>query len=392
MPHNLSLTTISRSFFAWGWLLVAALPFAQVIGRGVFNVLGVGLLAWGLLSMAIERPRLDGRMLSLYLLMLASFTCSAALAEDPKVAFERLKTFVLYSLLCWPVLAALRTDDDLQKLIDAFAVAAAFSIGTLWVIYFFKFRQPGFIPELHMREDNLPLLLPFLLCYLQQRPVLRYRLPIAIAVTAIVVVYVILSNGRAALLALLVGLSAYILLVAGMRKRTALVLVAGVLVTAWGLRGHHLVRNVAPDSSFAQALNTASSFRMELWQNAIANPPKNIWLGSGMGNIPDVVLTVQGAGAPNLKHLHNFLLDCGYENGLLGLLLLVLFLGCGLLASSRRWVEGSMDQRQRYGTLMAPALAIMTGALFSYSYSSRQFAIYLFVLSGASSAIALRRT
>jgi O-antigen ligase len=332
--------------------------------------------------MVARRPALDRRALATYGLLLTSFTLSTLLAQDSHKAFGRWLDFTLYSLACWPVIAAVKNAATRWRLIDALAMFATLSIVVLYVAFLAKVGQPGFVPELQMREDNLPLLLPFVLTYVHRRIASPRRELLAGIAIALVAAYVIVSNGRAALFGLVAGLIVYGLLAIDIRKRVVFAIVALILVATVAVRGTYLLRGASTQHNIAGALNSASNFRLELWHNALTHPPENIWLGSGMGNIPDVVLTVHGAQAANLKHLHNFLLDCGYENGIVGLGILLLILSAGFCRALRAWRAGDADTRLQIGTLLAASAAIMVAALFSFSYGSKQFALYLFAFLG----------
>jgi teichuronic acid biosynthesis protein TuaE len=386
MRQREALNLVARSFYERGWLLVAFLPLTQIMGRAVFNVAGSLLLLWGLSGLLAFRPRLDRKLLGLYVMTLASFTCSAVLASDSAEAFRKLFIFVLYSLLPWLVYSAIRSAKDIQRLATAFAWSGALSMLLLWIRYAYQFHADSFVPELRMREDNLPFLLPFLLYTIMEHKRFRHRHIAALGATSVFATYIILSNGRSALLALLLSILVYGFLAIEIRKRVAVLVVIAVVVSAWALRGQHLIRNAQRESDLSSALNIVSSFRIELWQNALNHPPENLWFGSGMGNIPGEVLTVQGATAPNLKHLHNFLLDCGYENGIIGLFLTLCMIAYLLALAASSWRHGSPCDRRLLGTLLSAAAAILVGASLSYSYTSKQFAIYLLTIAFAAVA------
>lgn len=143
--------------------------------------------------------------------------------------------------------------------------------------------------------------------------------------------------------------------------------------------GSRIYRDADTSSGLTHAIDVASSKRYELWVIAVEPPPENIWFGSGMGNIPNSVLTVHRRTTRQLGHLHNFLLDCWYETGFVGLALLLAWIGSSTLAGLQNWTR-SMDTDAAYrGTLLAACMAILANALFSYSYSSKQFACYLFM-------------
>jgi teichuronic acid biosynthesis protein TuaE len=323
-------------------------------------------------SVIIERPKPDRTVLLAYLFMLGSFTLSAIFAADSGTAFERLRNFTLYTMLCWPVAAAVRDETGLRRLVFAFAICGALTFLTVACVSMVASTQIGFIPERQMREDNLPFLLPFLLCFLAGLKDFKFRSTL------------ILSNGRAALVGLLVALIAYSLLVARVKLRTAMVIAIAILALAFLVRGAGVYRHATLGADAQSQLNTVTSYRSQLWINAFRFPPDNIWIGSGMGNIPESVLMIPGAQSTKLGHLHNFVLDCGYETGIAGLFTMLVFLSILLSRGIRNWRLAGRDSRVLYGTLLASSLAIMSNAMLSYSYTSKQFAIYLLVFAAIS--------
>jgi O-antigen ligase len=89
-----------------------------------------------------------------------------------------------------------------------------------------------------------------------------------------------------------------------------------------------------------------------------------------------------GGAQLQVKHFHNFLIDAWYETGILGAGLLLALAGTVFVRLARIWRRLSVDERQRAGVLLAAALAIIAAGLLSFSYTSRQFACYLFACLG----------
>lgn len=371
------LAWLTDRFFAGGWLAVAALPYAQILGRGVFNVLGTLFLGWGMASLIVVRPRFDRIPILLLGALLLSFATSTVLAADTGIAISRLKTFLLYCGVWLPVYGAIRNANDLARLNYWLAVTATLAIMTLAVRYLLSYDEVGFLPERDMREDNLPLLLPFLLLQLRQVRTPSVATTLKALVVASFSAYVIISNGRAALVGLLTALTVYGILAARLRPLQILAIAGAIVVAAVMLRGESLYRGATLDADRSAFVNTITSYRAQLWRNAFDTPPANVWFGAGMGNIPESVLFVPGANATKLGHLHNFLLDCGYENGLVGLGFLIAFISYCLARGFANWRWTSGESRLLYGTLLAASAAILANALLSYSYTSKQFAIYL---------------
>jgi hypothetical protein len=87
-----------------------------------------------------------------------------------------------------------------------------------------------------------------------------------------------------------------------------------------------------------------------------------------------------------VKHLHNFVLDCWYETGLIGVGALFLWLGVFFARGARRWRVAAPGGRAAAGTLLAGSFAIIAAGLFSFSYLSKPFAVYLPLFLGALAA------
>ena len=81
-----------------------------------------------------------------------------------------------------------------------------------------------------------------------------------------------------------------------------------------------------------------------------------------------------------VKHLHNFVFDAWFETGLLGLLALFALFAAGYAAIIRAWTRLTTIDRQIAAAAIAASVAILAAGLFSYSYTSRQFALYLYLL------------
>ena len=108
-------------------------------------------------------------------------------------------------------------------------------------------------------------------------------------------------------------------------------------------------------------------------------------MGVGLGTVAQnaTLLRFQlGEDFKQVKHLHNFLLDAWYETGLLGLGALLGMLGSVLVRLLLVWRDLSVMQRQQAGIWLAAAAALLSAGLLSFSYTSRQFACYLFLCLG----------
>ncbi len=375
------------AFFRWGWLTPAVLPLTQLGGRGLFNAL-VNLYAlWGLLSVWSRRDRLDPSVVLPYLALLGVFLLTIPGSVDPIGGLRTWMGFALQSLTLLLTLAALRESPTYSdRLLNGMALFGALTLGGLYLLLpYYALGASGqpFNPVMQLREDNLPFLLPFLLGWLWWYSSPRWRYGAMAGVTALVLAYVVLAEGRAALLGLIVGLMVFggltlewqIRRIAGL---AALILAVGIAINIGPFRKAEL--------DPAHPLDAFTAGRTALWRQALANPPMQPWLGVGIGNgahAGEVLRFDLGGETHQVKHLHNFLLDAWYETGLLGLSLLIALISVVLIRLARVWRQLSMADRQRAGVWLAAASALMTAGLLSFSYTSRQLSCYLFFCLGS---------
>ena len=378
------LTRVRNEYFAWGWLLIAWLPLLQIIGRGVFNIVGAAALLWAAIALSGRRIVIDRALLSLYAILVLTFLLSVAVAGDRSVAWHHWYEYFLYTLFCLFTLATLQhVNAGLSRFLRALGWSGLTMVVILYAWLVVQVQQPGFSPERIMREDNLPLLAPFMLYTIQHVFRLKHWRWISLLVLLPVFGYVVGSEGRAALVGLCIGLLAYSRLVSGIRLRNTIPIALAGIVIAMFLHQGQFRLGASEGGTFAHTLDKLSTYRTAIWRHALANPPENIWLGTGMGNVRDhpEILTIRLADNTKIqvgKHLHNFVLDCWYATGMLGLAALLAWLGFLIWRSLRTWRQATNLLRAQVGTLIAAGFAILGNAFLSYSYGSKQFGVYLF--------------
>ena len=378
---------VESAFFQHGWLLPALLPLAELGGRGLYNTLVSLYGVWGLLGLWSRRQRLDPVVTLFYLLVLGVFLAGIPGAMSAGESMRLWPGFLASSLSLLLVQAALwESPDALDRLLRAVAlVGVSVLIGLYGLALYYRLGFAGrpFDPGLQLQEDNLPFLLPFLLAWIWWRDEnIRRRYGGMAAAVAIVLAYVALSEGRAALLGLLVGLIVFGKLVLGWRWRWIAALAAAVLAAAIVLNpGPFRKMNLDP----ARPLDAFTAGRTALWRQALAHPPQRPWLGVGLGNghrAAEILSFELNGQKIQVHHLHNFLLEAWYETGILGVGALLGLIGAVFGRLAWRWERLSLQDRQRAGVLLAAASGIMGSALLSFSYTSRHFA-YLFLCLGA---------
>ncbi len=381
-------------FFEYGWALPAALPLAQIVGRAAFTVLGIVYLFWAATALFGRRYSFDRRIMIAYLLLVLAYVLAVPFAREPLRLLENYLIFLVFSLVPLFTLASLAyVENGQRRLVGVLAWVAALALVLLYAQLAHGLSQPKFVPEHFMREDNLPFLAPFLIYGLWRR---RYTSPkgrwVAGAAAASMLAYVLMSHGRAALVGLIVGMAAYAYFVLTQPLRRISLAAVALLCIAVFARGEEFIERLRQATTMQDRIDTLSSTRTAMWRNALANPPENIWIGVGIGNASSsskvFSVTIDNKEQRASKHLHNFLLDCWYETGVIGLGALLIWLGTLLHRAIGNWRHSLDDQKARLGVLLSASFAVIANALFSYSYLSKQFVIYLplFLLLAAMAA------
>jgi O-antigen ligase len=387
MNSKIALELVRSNFFRWGWLAPVFLPLASVAGRGAFNVVSGVYFLWALVSVSLA-PGMRSAIwqqrwfLASYGLMLLAWSLSLTQSSDTQTSGYHLLRYLQFSLTGLFTLVALQhTPFPLPRLMRAMAWGSLLLILVLYLQLPYFLLAVEFVPTEQLYEDDLPWLLPFLLLALSSEARSRWLLACAIIAFA---VYIGLSQGRAALLAMLAALAVFSLLGLNMSKRQLLIIAMAVaaLGVVFGQRFLRGVSNLAFD--FA-TVNQLTTHRAIIWRQALNSPPENLWLGVGFGNLASRVEVLRiddlaGIGEVTVKHLHNFILDAWFETGILGLSTFLAMLGVVFARVHRTWSGLDQEHRRIAAAALAGVAALLTAGLLSFSYRSRQFALYLYVL------------
>ena len=369
---------LQRSFFQWGWLLPSVLPLTQVGGRAAYHNLAAIYLLWGLLALYrldIKWSRAQYTALILQCAMLCSFLGGVLVAQDSLRALEKWASFAGQSLVFPLSLIALQQDRcSPERMAQALGLLGLMTLPALYLRLGFDMAQPGFEPQFDMREDNLPWLAPFILLWVSTLH--RFRLTLLILIVLALTGYIIASEGRAALLAFAIAIAVYELLGRGWKTSRAVFSAAAIMLLGLVAHGGRFLRSAEEHDGMDGILTAFTSLRSILWQNALTYPPDSLWWGVGMGNTRYVEEVVRIAEL-HFGHLHNFVLDAWYETGFIGLGALLLFIGFPLGRLAMVWRRLNHNRRHLAGTYLAAVAALLAAALFSFSYSSKQFALYL---------------
>ena len=377
---------LREAFFRQGWLLLAVLPLTQIGGRALFNLVAGLYVVWGLLSLWGRRDRLDRSTILLYLALLGVALAGVPGSVDPVGGFRVWIQFAAQTSTLLLVQAALReSPENIDRLLAAMALFGGIALASLYLLlpyHWFEWSGRPFNPLTQLQEDNLPFLLPFLLGWIWRYGDHRWRYGAMLGVTAAALGYVAISEGRAALFGLIVGLAGFCWAVLAWRPRWVALLAVWVLAVG-------IAANIGPflkaELDLEHPLDAFTAGRTIVWRHALEHPPARPWLGVGIANAShsQELLRFELSGVQvQIKHFHNFLIDAWYETGILGVGLLLALVGAVFVRLARIWQRLPVDDRQRAGILLAAALSIIAAALLSFSYTSRQFACYLFACLG----------
>lgn len=378
---------VCSHFFRWGWLLPAFLPLASVAGRGAFNIVSGVYFLWALASVSLAPGKRSAIwqqrwFLASYSLMLLVWGLSLTQSTDPQTGGYQLLRYLQYSLTGpFTVVALLQAPSQLPRLVRAMAWASLLLILVLYLQLPYFLLAVEFIPTQQLHEDNLPWLLPCLLVAISSRAHGRWLLPCAIVAFA---VYIGLSQGRAALLAMMAALAVFSILALHLRKRHWLA--AGVAVAALGIIfGQRFFRGVSNIAFDFATMDRFTNGRATIWWQALSSPPENPWFGVGFGNLASRVEVLRiddlaGIGEVTVRHLHNFVLDAWFETGVLGLSTFLVMLGVVFARVHRTWPGLDQEHRRIAAAALAGIAALLTAGLLSFSYTSKQFALYLYLL------------
>jgi len=372
---------LQKAFFSHGWLMPTLLPaLTQIGGRGLFNTVAYSYVLWAGFALYGQRVCKERGFLTLYGLMLVAFLLGVPGAADSAGAFRGWLIFLLHSVVAVFTLIVLQKDPaNLERLQRALGIGGLLTLLISYIVLGYLLHGGSFDPQQQLKEDALPFLFPFMLMTVWTGVRGRWRYLGVMVLSTVVFAYVLLSGGRAALLGLLVAVTVYGLLVLNWRPvwvgSTVLVLLAlGLLLMPRPV--HHL-------PIWSNALDAFTNGRTMLWRQALEHPPAHPLIGVGMGNVrfeEEILRIVPGL---SVKHLHNFIMDAWYETGILGITALLGLIVYVLGRLAQAWRRLTLPQHHQAGLFLASALALLTAALLSFSYSSREFSIYLFLCFAA---------
>ena len=381
------LERIRSLFCAWGWLLPVLLPLTQLGGRALFNIVAYSYVLWALLAIPYAWPRAPRGYWIAYGVLLISFLPGLAWATYTSEAVKAWCFFTLHSATALFTLAMLqRCDQALPRLLHALGIMALLVVLGLYLkLGWLYLKASGVNPELDLSEDNLPWLLPLGLYWLEQHYAanVRARWLAVGGFLLLLFAYIVMSQGRAAMLGALLALVVYAVAVWGWCVRRVLQFGALGLALAVGLSIVWYLNNPVRREGWEYLIDGFTSGRTVLWRQAWEYPPANTWFGVGLDHVRYYAEVLQIREGLRVKHLHNFIFDSWYETGWIGSLALLALLGYVLRCALCGWQQLDRNLRQLRGVWLASMGAILIAALLSFSYLSRQFSLYQFIAIAA---------
>lgn len=365
------------------WLLVAPafIVLGYQFGRGLGNT--SYLLYWVMAVIFVVR----GRQLSLpalpsffFLALLAWGTLSASLSMAPDVAYRKWAQYALLGSTYFLVWRMVRSIEgfSIDRALRMIGVAGLVSFAYYAARFLYLSGTPGFRPEAQLHGLVTAYLTPFVLYLLWRGRPGRWGFVLGLAYLLSLAVLLVLSNSLTEVLALAAALAT--LSVLAIPSKRALLLALGVtvplfivLIALFDPSAQAVLRAAGSDRDWSTILNELSSYRWQIWQQALAAPPPNPWVGVGPGHVesyPPVIINETF----KVRHLHNLLLDVWYEIGLVGIALYLLFYATQARGA---WPTDGKHAALPWAVMNASTAAIIIAAMLEQSYRSFHVAMFL---------------
>lgn len=365
------------------WLLLAPTFIALLyqVGRGLGNTSYV--LYWVAAVVLLARTRslaFPPAASILYLALLAWGTLSAALSINPDGAYGKWAQYALLGSSYFVSWALVRTipDFSLERAIRMIGIAGLIGFAYYAAQFLVLSMSPDFHPEVQVHGLVPAYLAPFALYVIWRGIGGKRGVILSLGYLASLALLLVFSNSLTEVVTLAGALAVLAFFVVPNKRLLMLGLgIMGLvfigLILAFDPAGHVVSQAEHTHESWFAFLNQLSSFRTQLWYQAITIPPPNQWLGVGPSNVglyPPVVITA----TYKVGHLHNLLLDCWYELGAVGLFAYLLFYGAQIQA-----VKADMATLRslQYGVMYAAVGGIFVSTMLEQSYRSVHAALFV---------------
>lgn len=393
---NPDWTDVLRGPYALRYLLLLAPVFVDLlyqVGRGLGNTSYV--LYWVTAVLVLVRTRnlaFPPVALALYLALLAWGTLSAALSINPDGAYGKWAQYALLGTSYFITWALVRTipEFSLERAIRMIGIAGLIGFAYYAARFLILSMSPDFHPELQVHGLVPAYLAPFALYFLWQTFKGQPGVVLSLVYLVSLALLLVFSDSLTEVVTLAGALAVLVFFVVPNKRRLMLALggtaiVFIVLILAFDPAGHVVSQAEHTHEDWFTFLNQLSSFRTQLWYQAITIPPPNQWLGVGPSNVglyPPVVITE----TYKVGHLHNLLLDCWYELGVVGLALYVMFYEAQIRPIK---ADAAKLFSLQYGVMYAAVAGILVATMLEQSYRSIHAALFvpfLFALYGQGQA------
>jgi O-antigen ligase len=387
MPINHALTEMAGIFKGrnnWHyWLLIAPalIVFFFQVGRGLGNT---GYLLYWITAVALLVRQRNSDfpifVLLLFLALLAWGTLSAILSVDTRSALGKWAQYALLGsayFITWQLVRCI-PQFDMSRALKMIGFIGLLSFAYYASRYLFLMGSPDFKPEVQVHGLVSAYLSPFTLYLLRKVFPERRGFFLGVIYLISLSLLLILSNSLTEVLtlaAILVVMAFFVV-----HDKRLLILSLGAvtlfffaLILLFDPAGVVLSQVHGYDNGWFSVLNVLSSYRMQIWYQALTIPPPNPWLGVGPGNVglypPVIISELQKVG-----HLHNLFLDSWYELGVVGFFLYLSFYGAQIHTMKSGTLNLSSKQR---GIVYAVVAGIFVASMLEQSHRSHHVAMFV---------------
>ncbi len=308
-----------------------------------------------------------------------SYSLSIIWAADPSRALHKWINYVVMASvfpITWMVLE-IQGEEAAQRLVKWVALLGIAMVVVAYTQLIYLLQQPKFTPTQQLKEDSIPYLLPFILLFFNRIQNNRVRWLGIITASSAILFYIFLSEGRAPNWRPCLHFFCSFVISLGIRWYVVLLICVSCMLAIILCSLDTFVQLSGNEQSIYEVMNRFTSYRWELWGNALTHAPEWNLIGYGMGNIRYIDEIVTFANKSKVAHLHNFILDLWFETGWLGLIAFLAFIFSIISAAVNRLATMQFEKRVIVGAALASSGAILLAGMFSFSYNSKQFAVYL---------------
>lgn len=397
------LRLIKNHFFDYGWLMPAFFPITISLGKAPEHIYLGLYAAWGCFALCqrgdygvLSCPlppgggglgrgvseHLQKKWLYVFLGVMIAFGLSALAAQNASLVFQKWLSVSSHMIVFIFVLVVVgscdRTDEKMRQLLFYTGAGGIVGLLGLYIKLLLSVKKPDFVPNNDMVEDYLPFLMPFMLFFIGNLPLKQVvKWMLSGILLGMVGFYVYYSDGRAALLGLCLSLLIYGTLVLRWRLYQIFLIVGVVLAVVIAINPERFTRSSLGEHTLINKIGAFTSGRSDIWLNGLHHRPTSLLTGIGMGHLKHTPGLAASVRTGEIRDFHNFILNVGYETGLLGLTALLVFIFWPIVYALRRWRQLDQNTQKRLGVLLSASVAILAAGLLTPSHRSIPFTLYL---------------